>query len=62
MHNVFQIFLCMLQLKILGLGHTLMINVKHITAYFTVVEWLGSDCQAAQLDGFLEPGRDLQPL
>lgn len=52
----------MLQLKILGLGHTLMINVKHITAYFTVVEWLGSDCQAAQLDGFLEPGRDLQPL
>lgn len=39
-----------------------MINMKHITAYFTVMEWLGSDCQAAQLNRFLEPVWDLQSL
>lgn len=36
--------------QILGLGRILMINMKHITTYFTVMEWLGSDCQAAQLN------------
>lgn len=38
------------------------INDQHATTYFTVMEWLGSDCQAAQLYGFLEPSWDLQSL
>lgn len=39
-----------------------MINMNHITTYLTVMEWLGPDSQAAQLDGFLEPRWDLQAL
>lgn len=39
-----------------------MINKNHIRTYLTVMEWLGPDSQAAQLDGFLEPGGHLQAL
>lgn len=50
MLNIFQTSFVDTATQMLGRGCILTINMKHITTYFTVMEWLGSDCQAAQLN------------
>ena len=36
--------------------------MRELCPHLTVMEGLGADGQAAQLDGFLEPGRNMQAL